>query len=72
MVSENYKFPDFTSEMYKTLKKWYEDHNEGICAYSYHGAIGGNLEFRIIPTSIGHIVTAHCGCGQEITLKKLY
>lgn len=37
MVTKRYQFPKITEEMHNTIAKWYETHNNGKCASSYHG-----------------------------------
>lgn len=71
MVSEQYQFPKITPEMHKEMQKWYKKHNHGYCAKSYHGPIGGNVSFHIIPTSIGNFVTVKCTCGAELDFEEV-
>lgn len=66
MVTKRYQFPKITEEMHSEMAEWYETHNDGRCANSYHGAIGGNVIFRICPTSIGDFITVKCSCGAEL------
>ena len=66
MVTKRYQFPKLTEEMHNEMTEWYETHNDGKCANSYHGAIGGNVIFRICPTSIGDFITVKCSCGAEL------
>lgn len=68
MITRQYQFPEITEEMYKKLQKWYEEHNNGDCTRKYHGAIGGNISFEIVPTSIGTFITAKCSCGATLEL----
>lgn len=71
MVGKNYQFPKITKSQHDDMAKWYKSHNDGICANSYHGAIGGNVEFIIVPTSIGDVVTACCSCGEKFDLSNI-
>ena len=71
MVTEKYQFPTITPEMHKEMQEWYRTHNDGKCANSYHGAIGGNVTFEITPTSIGDCITVKCGCGAELDWEEL-
>ena len=68
MVSKQYQFPEITEEMHDKLAEWYATHNDGKCANSYHGAVGGNVIFEICPTSIGDFVGAKCSCGEKYDL----
>ena len=71
MVTKRYQFPKITEEMHNTIAKWYETHNNGKCASSYHGAIGGNVKFEIIPTGIGDFLTVRCSCGATLNYEEL-
>ena len=71
MVTERYQFPKITPDMHKEMQKWYETHNEGKCANSYHGAIGGEVSFEITPTSIGDFLTVKCTCGATLEFEEL-
>ena len=71
MVSDKYQFPKITPEMHKEMQEWYKTHNNGKCAKSYHGAIGGNVIFKIVPTSIGDFLTVKCCCGAELCYEEL-
>ena len=71
MVSKDYQFPEITLKMYEELQKWYKTHNNGKCANSYFGAIGGNITFEITPTSIGDSVVAKCACGESFDMLEL-
>lgn len=63
LVSEKYQFPEITPKMHREMTEWYRTHNEGKCAKGNHGAIGGNVKFEILPTSIGDFITVKCSCG---------
>lgn len=70
MISKDYALENLqlTEEEYEKLKQWYKD----VGAYGkYYGAIGGELSFEIIPTSIGEIIIAKLSNGQSITLRDL-
>ena len=71
MVSDRYQFPEITKEMHQEMQEWYKTHNNGKCANSYHGAIGGNVKFLIVPTSIGDFITVKCSCGAELHYEEL-
>ena len=71
MITDRYQFPKITSDMYKEMQEWYKTHNDGKCARSYHGAIGGNVMFQIIPTSIGDFLTVRCACGDTLEYEEL-
>lgn len=71
MITENYQFPTITPEMYKEMQEWYRTHNDGKCANSYHGAIGGNITFEITPTSIGDFLVVKCCCGEKLFYEEL-
>lgn len=49
MISRDYVF-QLTDEEYDRLEKWHKKVTKGE---TYFGAIGGELTFEIIPTSIG-------------------
>lgn len=66
MVTKNYQFPKLTEEMHNTMSDWYETHNDGKCNSGYHGAIGGNVTFKITPTSIGDFIEVRCSCGATL------
>lgn len=68
MVSKQYQFPEITEEMHYELSEWYVLHNNGRCANSYHGAVGGNITFEIRPISIGDFVCVKCSCGEGYEL----
>ena len=65
MISKDYVF-QLTDKEYTKLQKWHKKVTKGI---TYFGAIGGELTFKITPTSIGEIVIAKC-YGKKITLRK--
>ena len=71
MVSDKYQFPKITPAMRSEMQEWYKTHNDGKCAHSYHGAIGGNVTFEITPTSIGNFLTVKCSCGSELNYEEL-
>lgn len=71
MVTKQYQFPKITKEMHEEMSEWYKTHNEGKCARAYHGAIGGNVSFLIVPTSIGDFITVRCSCGSELDFQEL-
>jgi hypothetical protein len=71
MVGRDWTFK-LSEAQYKKLEDWYYkvsgDKKDKI---NYHGAIGGNLYFEIIPTSIGEFVTAKLSNGKEIDLSEV-
>lgn len=71
MVTKEYQFPKITKEMHEVMAQWYQTHNNGICASGYHGAIGGNVTFKITPTSIGNFIDVKCSCGEEISFDEV-
>lgn len=71
MIGSGYQFPRLTGEHHNKLREWYKTHNNGQCSGEGHGAIGGDITFTIVPTSIGDIVTATCSCGESIDLMKI-
>lgn len=71
MVSKKYQFPKITKEMHEEMQEWYKTHNNGKCARSYHGAIGGNVQFEIVPTGIGDFLTVRCSCGSKLEYEEL-
>lgn len=71
MISEKYQFPKISSQMHKEIQDWYKTHNDGKCAHSYHGAIGGGITFEITPTGIGDFLTVRCLCGAELKYEEL-
>lgn len=71
MVSKSYQFPKITKEMHEKMAEWYATHNDGKCANGYHGAIGGNVTFKICPTSIGDFVDVNCSCGATLSFDEL-
>ena len=66
MVTKQYQFPKLTKEMHDEMAKWYETHNDGKCNSGYHGAIGGDVKFEIVPTSIGDFITVKCSSGATV------
>ena len=66
MVTKDYQFPKITKEMHDKMAEWYKTHNDGKCASGYHGAAGGNVVFKICPTSIGEFITVKCSCGDTL------
>lgn len=49
------------------LSEWDLDHQE--CKNSNVGAIGGRLQFSIVPTGLGTILKVKCAvCGKELDL----
>lgn len=71
MVSKKYQFPKITPEMHEEMAEWYRTHNDGKCVGKYHGAIGGQVQFHIIPTSIGNFVDVKCSCGAKLSWEEL-
>jgi hypothetical protein len=71
MITKNYQFPKLTEEMHNEIAEWYKTHNDGKCAKRYHGAIGGNVNFEITPTSIGDFLTVKCSCGAKLEYEEL-
>lgn len=71
MVTKEYQFPKITEEMHNKIAVWYETHNDGKCATGYHGAIGGDVVFEIVSTSIGDFLTVKCSCGASIHFEEL-
>jgi hypothetical protein len=45
-----------TDDQQQTIDDWDE------CKDKYHGAIGGHLSYKFIPTSIGTILRVDCDC----------
>ena len=66
MIGRDYVFR-LTEKEYDKLEKWHKKVTKGR---SYFGAIGGELTFEIIPTSIGCAVTVYYG-KKKITLREL-
>ena len=66
MVSKQYQFPKLTEAMHDKMAEWHETHNDGRCCNRYHGAIGGDVSFEIVPTSIGEFITVRCTCGATL------
>ena len=71
MVSDKHQFPKITKEMHEEMAEWYKTHNNGRCANAYHGAIGGNVSFHIIPTSIGNFIDVKCSCGAVLSWEEV-
>lgn len=71
MVTKQYQFPKITEKMHDEMSKWYKEHNDGKCANGYHGAIGGNVTFKITPTSIGDFITVKCDCGSTLNFDEV-
>ena len=71
MVTKEYQFPKITEEMHNEMAEWYRTHNNGKCAKGYHGAIGGNVQFEICPTSIGDFLTVKCSCGATLDFDEI-
>ena len=55
----------------KKLPNGMKPHNGGKCANGYHGAIGGDITFEIMPTSIGDFLTIKCSCGAKLKYEEL-
>ena len=71
MVTEKYQFPKILPKMHQEMQEWYKTHNDGKCARSYHGAVGGNVTFEITPTSIGDFLKVRCSCGSTLEYEEL-
>lgn len=71
MISNRYQFPYINDYLYKKLQEWYITHNDGKCARTEHGAIGGEITFHITPTSIGSVIEVSCTCGSKTCLRGL-
>lgn len=71
MVTKKYQFPKITEEMHNEMSQWYKTHNEGKCADSRHGAVGGNVTFKITPTSIGNFIEVKCSCGATLRFEEV-
>ena len=58
-------FP-ISKEEEKAIDDWWKKHREEKHnGNTYSGAIGGSLEYRFIPTSIGTIGEVVCSCGEK-------
>ena len=54
-----------TEQEWKDIEEWRDAHIQAKHGGDrYSGAIGGNLTFEFIPTSIGVIGTVKCYCGD--------
>lgn len=54
-----------SDKQFEVLKSWYyKNHREN----EYSGAIGGELTFTIIPTSIGNFITVKDNKGNKLNL----
>ena len=69
MISRGYKF-ELDDDEYDRLETWYNDLINTRNSSCYFGACGGRLTFKIIPTSIGDVVTVEC-LGEEFTVRGL-
>lgn len=53
------------------LAAWLKEHDRA-CSYARRprrvGPIGGRLEYRFRPTSLGTAVSVHCNCGASVDL----
>lgn len=67
MISRGYKF-ELDDDEYDRLEIWYNDLLKRHNSSGYFGACGGGLTFKIVPTSIGDVVTAEC-LGEEFTVR---
>jgi len=71
MVGKDWTFK-LSDTQYEKLEKWYyKKSGDKKGKINYHGAIGGNLIFEIIPTSIGEFVNARLSNGKEIDLSEV-
>lgn len=71
MITKEYQFPKIINEIHEEVAEWYESHNGGKFANGYHGAVGGNIIFEIIPTSLGDFMTIKCSCGKKLKYQEL-
>lgn len=71
MVSKDYAIKRLRLDEfeYQSLKNWYDEIVKKRGS-NYWGAIGGEITFKIVPTSIGEIIEAKCG-DNRIILRKL-
>lgn len=72
MVTFNYckrRF-DMTESEYEKFSTWYNYIIESNNVSKYFGAIGGELKFKITPTSLGEIITAEF-MGKTYTIRDL-
>jgi hypothetical protein len=60
-----------TEEEDKSVKKWQKAHNAEKHPDNYFGAIGGELTYSFVPTSLGVIGTVTCTCGEEFTFRDI-
>lgn len=60
-----------SKEEISSIAQWQESHNAQKHKDGYFGAIGGELTYKFIPTSIGMIGTVTCVCGEEFTFRDL-
>lgn len=60
-----------TEEEYNKCLKWQTKHNKKHHKHQNFGAIGGQLTYQFIPTSIGVIGTCVCACGAEFDFRLL-
>lgn len=67
MISRDYSFK-LDDDEYDRLEAWYNDLLSRHNSSGYFGACGGGLTFKIVPTSIGDVVTAEC-LGEEFTVR---
>ena len=68
----NYSFC-ITEKEYQAILDWRRNHKLKKHGKKtvYFGAIGDNLAFEFIPTSIGTIGTVKCSCGEEFIFRGL-
>ena len=71
MVSKEYQFPEITEDMHSRIAKWHRYHNRGKCHARFHGTIGGDVSFEIVPTSIGEFITVKCSCGAKLDISNV-
>jgi len=59
-------------EQREAIRTWMDEHDRTKHAKAfrhgvrYTGAIGGAYTYRFTDTSLGTVVTVHCGCGEAI------
>ena len=70
MINRDYTFA-LTDAEYARLKEWYDEIMSNSPYAGITDAIGGELTFKITPTSIGDLVAVSC-FGQDLLLRPLF
>lgn len=62
-----------SNQEWENINSWRKKHNTEKHGgpHPYSGAIGGELTYEFVPTSIGTVCTVKCHCGESYTFRDL-